>query len=113
MDKLTHYRTLVMDHLHRIAESIARRPQPGTRTFCAFDVQHDQYLLVKTGWVQNHRVRLVPIHVRLEDGKVWIEEDGTEDGIASYLLGKGVPREDLVLGFQHPSMRDQPEPAVA
>jgi hypothetical protein len=36
----------------------------------------------------------------LIDNKIWIQQDETEDGIASDLLEAGVPKEDIVLGFR-------------
>jgi len=45
--------------------------------------------------------------------KIWIEEDMTEDGIATYFLEQGVPREDIVLAFHPPFMRPLTEFAVA
>ena len=53
------------------------------------------------------------LHVRLKEGKVWVEEDMTEEGIANYWVKAGVPKEDIVLAFQHPSMRPLTEFAVA
>ncbi|MDD1428313.1 XisI protein, partial [Dolichospermum sp. ST_sed9] len=38
--------------------------------------------------------------------KIWIQHDGTEVGIATLLLEKGVPKEDIVLGFHSPDMRE-------
>ena len=43
--------------------------------------------------------------VQLHDGKIWIEKDTTEDGIATDLMREGVPREDIVLAFHPPEMR--------
>jgi hypothetical protein len=45
--------------------------------------------------------------------KIWIEEDMTEDGIATYFLEQGVPREDIVLAFHPPFIRPLTEFAVA
>ena len=42
-----------------------------------------------------------------------IEEDWTEEGITSYLLAAGVPKEDIVLGFHAPEVRPNTEFAVA
>ncbi len=61
--------------------------------------------MLKTGWAQGRRVRSTVIHVRLRGGKVWIEEDWTEDGVATELLKAGVPNEDIVLAFHPPEMR--------
>lgn len=53
------------------------------------------------------------MHVRLRNGKIWIEEDGTEDGFASHLLEAGVPKSDIVLAFHAPWERQYTEFAVA
>lgn len=43
--------------------------------------------------------------MRLKEGKIWIEVDGTEGGVAYDLLRAGVQKEDIVLGFLHPNRR--------
>ena len=53
------------------------------------------------------------IHVRLKDDKIWIEEDWTEDGVATDLLQKGVSREEIVLAFHPPHVRQYTEFAIA
>ena len=52
-------------------------------------------------------------YVRIRDGKFWIEEDWTEDGIATDLVRAGVPKEDIVLAFHEPEMRQYTDFAVA
>jgi hypothetical protein len=42
------------------------------------------------------------VYVRIRDRKFWIEEDWTEDGIATDLVRAGVPKEDIVLAFHEP-----------
>ncbi len=53
------------------------------------------------------------LHVAIRDAKIWIEEDWTEEGIATYFVVQGIPRHDIILGFQHPTMRPLTEFAVA
>jgi hypothetical protein len=77
------------------------------------DEEHDQYLLLKTGWSGERRMRKTFVHVRLHNGKFWIEEDWTEEGVATDLLRAGVPRDDIVLAFHPPEMRPFTEFAVA
>ncbi len=45
------------------------------------------------------------IHVDIRDGKIWIQRDFTEEGVASELVDLGVPKTDIVLGFKPPYMR--------
>jgi hypothetical protein len=80
---------------------------------CAFDEERDQYLVILTGWHNRERVRTDYLHVRIRDGKVWIEEDNTEEGIATELVRVGVPREDIVLAFHPPELRHLTEFAPA
>ncbi|MEQ8757304.1 MAG: element excision factor XisI family protein [Coleofasciculus sp. G1-WW12-02] len=37
--------------------------------------------------------------------KVWIQRDGTEDGIALDLENAGIPKDHIVLGFKPPEVR--------
>jgi hypothetical protein len=70
------------------------------------DTQHDHYLLLHTGWRGNNRTHGCSIHIDIKDGKIWIQHDGTEVGIATLLLEQGVPKEDIVLAFHSPDMRE-------
>ena len=78
-----------------------------------FDRNHDQYLLMVIGYEGRKQVHFALIDVELRDGKFWIHYDGTEAGVATYLLEKGVPREHIVLAFKSPEMRKYTEFAAA
>src|SRR5436305_547375 len=78
---------------------------PARETVRIFDDASGHYLLVTIGWEGQTRVYNTVIHARIKNGKIWVEEDWTEEGIANDLLRAGVPSEDIVLGFQPPSMR--------
>lgn len=45
------------------------------------------------------------IRIDIINGKVWIEHDGTVPGVAEELVAAGLPREDIVLGFRPPHLR--------
>jgi hypothetical protein len=47
------------------------------------------------------------------DGKIRIQRDETERGIANELVEAGVPRDHIVLGFRSPAVRKHIEFAVA
>ncbi|MHC5597432.1 MAG: element excision factor XisI family protein [Nostoc sp.] len=53
------------------------------------------------------------LHLDIIDEKIWIQQDGTEVEIANELVESGVPREDIVLGFQLPSLRKYTDFAVS
>ncbi|WP_322745610.1 element excision factor XisI family protein [Plectonema radiosum] len=45
------------------------------------------------------------LHLDIKDGKIWIQHDGTEVGIANQLVEMGVPKLDIVLAFHEPYIR--------
>ena len=95
------YRDIIKQTLTQYADLVAKQAEPKIETLVAFDDAHNQFLWLQVGWDKRHRVYGTTLHVRLQNDKIWIEQDWTEDGIATDLLRAGVPREDIVLGF-HP-----------
>jgi hypothetical protein len=65
------------------------------------------------GWRGEKRVRQAILYMRLRNGKIWIEEDWTEDGVVLDLQEAGIPKEDIVLAFNPPEVRHLTEYAVA
>jgi hypothetical protein len=53
------------------------------------------------------------MHLDIVDGKIWIQRDGTEDGIAYELEEAGVPKSDIVLAFHSEDVRPHTGYAVA
>jgi len=83
------------------------------RTLTVFDRRNGQFLIMDEGWNGFKHIHRVWAHVELAEGKFWIQKDGTEDGIAVDLMNVGIPKERIVLAFQHPSRRQYGEFAVA
>jgi len=59
------------------------------------------------------KVKAISVYVRIKNEKIYIEEDWTEEGIATELLQECVPKEDIVLAFHDPETRKLTEFAVA
>jgi hypothetical protein len=78
-----------------------------------FDRTADRYLLVNVGWDRGRRVHGTLVHIDIIDGKIWIQRDGTEEGIANELVEAGISKENIVLGFQPPEIRPHTDFAVA
>jgi hypothetical protein len=78
-----------------------------------FDREQDRYALVTLGWNAGKRVHFVLVHIDIVDGKVWIEKDNTEDGVATELVQAGIPKSQIVLAFRPPEVRQHTEYAVA
>jgi len=97
MDKLEEYRTLVKEILLQDAKF---PPSHGDiEAGVVFDDERQSYQLMFIGWDRNRRVHGPVIHIRLRDDKIWIEWDGTEEGVANALVAAGVPKEKIVLAF--------------
>lgn len=90
---------IISEHLKSIPN------QSDIETFAVIDEKSQNYLLMDMGWQKPRRIHSVIFHLRIRDGKIWIEQDWTEGGVARDLLKAGVPPRDIILGFQPPDMR--------
>jgi hypothetical protein len=112
MDKTTKYQKLIKNLLTKYEELATRHPDPNVEPHLIFDEKRDEYLWLQIGWSNDRRVHGATLHLRLKNGKIWIEQDWTEDGIATDLLRAGVPNDDIVLAFHLPELRSMSEFAV-
>ncbi|NJL66292.1 MAG: XisI protein [Microcoleus sp. SM1_3_4] len=69
------------------------------------DIEGDNYLLMAIGWNSSGRVHSIGFHLRIRNGKIWIEWDGTEEGVALESIDLGVDKQDIVLGFYRQERR--------
>ena len=111
MDTIEQYRQLV----EKILSEYAAIPYAfgEIEREVVFDRVHDRYLLMIAGWENGKRVHGALIHIDIIDGKIWIQRDGTEDGVAYELVEAGVPKDRIVPGFRSPARRRDMEFAVA
>ncbi|MEB3278144.1 MAG: XisI protein [Lyngbya sp.] len=77
-----------------------------------FDREQDHYQLIYVGWRNERRIFGPVLHFDIKNGKIWIQWNGTEEDVAQTLVEMGVPKEDIVIGFHPPSMRQYTEYAV-
>lgn len=94
MDKVANYRRII----RRLVQQYAQyRPSHGQiESIPVCDTKNDNYVLIHTGWDNIRRIHATVFHLRLRDGKILIEEDGLEHGIAQDLLDAGVSPKDIV-----------------
>jgi hypothetical protein len=111
MAELDKYRLIICQVLMRYAQL---QPTYGEiEREVIFDGERDRYQVVNTGWENQRRVYGCLIHVDIKGEKIWIQYDGTEDGIANELVELGIPKQDIVLAYQSPYMRQFTEFAVS
>jgi hypothetical protein len=103
MDTLENYRQII----ERILTEYAAVPYAfgDLHSEVVFDRKHDRYLIVIVGWDGDRRVHGCTVHMDIIDGKIWIQRDGTEYGMADDLTSAGIPKEHIVLGFREAELR--------
>jgi hypothetical protein len=110
MDKLVSYRQYIRQLLEEYRQ---HTPSYGDIQLEAIvDPVQDHYQLMSIGWHNQQRIHGCILHIDIRDGKIWIQHDGTEEGLANRLVEFGVPKDDIVLGFQSPFKRRYTEFAV-
>lgn len=104
MDKLEFYRQCIQKLLSEYAAIPISNGEIESQII--FDTQRDRYQVVNVGWDKHRRVHGCVLHLDIQDGKVWLQHNTTERHIAHELLAMGIPKEDIVLGFQIPYVRE-------
>lgn len=104
MDKLNTYRQTIMVILRIYTKLEYANADIQNET--VFDRDSDRFLVISVGWQNNiKRIHGCLIHVDIIDAKVWVQRDGTEYGFANELVEAGISKEDIVLGFYEPEVR--------
>lgn len=103
MDKITQYRQIIQEIL--LAHGQIKPAYGEIEMEILFDNERDRYQVLRAGWLQNSRVYGALIHIDLIGNKIWIQYDGTEVGVANELVEQGIPRDDIVLAYHSPFMR--------
>lgn len=111
MDTLDNYRQIVQTILTEYAQLPYAYGQLERQLIIDQDKNH--YLLLTLGWENKKRVHGCLIHIDIIDGKIWIQRDGTEDGIANDLVSAGIPKKRIVLAFHRAEIRQFTEYAVS
>ena len=110
MDKLIRYRRLIQEILEK--HSLIKPANEEINVYKFFDPHGDHYQVFHAGWQKYRRVFGPLIHIDIIEGKVWIQYDGTEIGVANELVEVGIPKQDIVLAYHALGMRQYDEFAV-
>lgn len=111
MDKISLYRQHIQELLTERANR--RRKSDPVVSETIFDTVRDRYQLVNVGWKDSStRIYGCVLHLDIIDGKIWVQHDGTEEAIANQLVERGVPKQEIVLAYHAPHVRQYTEFAV-
>jgi len=86
---------------------------PDSNIELIIDQDKTHYLLVEIGWQNERRIYGNLIHIDLINNKIWIQQDGTEEGIANELVKQGISPQQIVLAFKTPERRTITDFAVS
>ncbi len=103
MDKIKHYRQLIKQILTEDTQNINNTDTVNSQLI--IDSENDHYQLAYVGWQGDKRVFGPVMHFDIQNGKIWIQYNGTEESVAERLVELGVPPSDIVIGFHSPFKR--------
>lgn len=115
MDKINEYRGHIQNLLSELAQAkmLGAEKADEFETQIVFDVKNDHYQLLHLGWKGQTRTYDISIHIDIKNEKIWIQRNSTDIDIARQLVEVGVPKSDIVLGLQSPSLRKYTDFAAA
>ncbi len=73
---------------------------PESEIQLVIDEAQDHYLFIEIGWHHNRRIYGTLIHIDIINDKIWIQQDGTEEGIANELVNLGISPQQIVLAYK-------------
>jgi hypothetical protein len=111
MDKIKQHRKAVLEALEDY-KSQFRLSSYDLQPHILADEQQHHYQFLWMGWKGERQIFNVSIHIELRDGKIWIQKDNTETGIANLLVGKDIAKSDIVLAYFSPAHRKLTEFAI-
>lgn len=111
MDRLAHYRESIKAFLRKYADSMRNNSEVEVELI--FDTENDHYLLLDIGWQRSRRIHDCIFHFDIKDGKIWLQENNTDLEVDEDLAEMGISKDEIVVGFHHPSMRKYSEYALS
>jgi hypothetical protein len=113
MERLEHYRQSIKTLLKRYADSMSKNLEPGVEIELVFDTENDHYLLLDVGWRATKRVHHCIFHFDIKGDKIWLQENNTDIEVDEDLEEMGISKQEIIVGFHHPSMREYSDFATA
>ena len=111
MDRIEIYREIIKKAMRELADFIPE--EEGIRTEVLLDDANGHYQVLQVGWKNGRRIHGTLFHVDLLGDKVYLEHDGTDLALVDDLLDGGIPKSDIVMGFQPPAHRKYTDYAVS
>jgi gluconate kinase len=101
--------------LHKILDDYVQliHLDSDVRVYVLVSQDQNHFMLMHEGWQRQKRLYGAIVHAEIRDDKIWIHYDGTEDGITDELLASGMTKDQIVLAFHPPDVRQHTGYAIA
>jgi len=104
MDKVSNYQQIIIDFLQQQAEATKGRDE-NIRTEVIVDRESNNFQLLSMGWKEHLHQFFVAFHFSIINDKIWLQWNRTEHEVVDFLMERGVPKSDIVLGLKPPYAR--------
>lgn len=100
MDKIKKYQELIISFLQEFYEERNLGVHGGLEDQIIIDKERNHFQLLCVGWKGKSYIMGISFHFDIKNEKIWIQQNNTETLVADYFTERGVPKSDIVLGFQ-------------
>jgi len=104
MAKLKKYQNILIQFLKEQAKP-TKGMHPNIRREVIIDKESNNFQLLHIGWKGHHYQFFIDFHFSIINEKIWLQWNRTEHEVVDYLIEKGVPKNDIVLGLKPPFTR--------
>lgn len=112
MGKIEKYQDIIISFLEEQAKPTLGMDK-NIRNEVIADRKSNNFQLLHIGWKDAHYQFFISFHFSIINEKIWLQWNRTEHEVVDYLMEKGVPKEDIVLGLKPPYVRQHTGFAVA
>jgi hypothetical protein len=81
------------------------RQNNGVESQIVMDDERGHYQLLSVGWNDLERTYSIFVHLDIRQDQIWVQVDNTDYGVADSLARLGIPKANIILGFQVPYKR--------
>jgi XisI protein len=104
MDKVKKYQKILESLLEEYASQMDNGKDFSENQVIT-DYKRNHFQLFYVGWEKENYINHPVFHFDIRGEKVWIQVNNTDLLIGQELINRGILKSDIVLGLQHPLMR--------
>ncbi len=103
--KVIKYRQILIRLLEEYVENRSAT-KTALQSILIADKEKNHFQVVVSGWYEGEYFYDVMFHFEIKpEGKIWLLQNNTDIPIAEELAERGIPKTDIILGFQPESLR--------